>query len=112
MAPCRMRRILLATVSLALAVGLIAAGWWAYQNRVWLRDDYKDGYQAGEEYDRETRLQGCEEEVNDRFGVPVTISMPDKPPQRFGTTWSSIMIPAAPTCSSSFTVRITFIALP
>ena len=58
-------------------VGVAAACWWGYQNRVWLRDDYKDGYQAGEVYDRATRLQGCAGEVDDRFGVAITVSMPE-----------------------------------
>lgn len=49
----------------------------AYRERVWLRDDYKNGYQAGAEYDRATKLQGCAGEVDARFGVGVSGSMPE-----------------------------------
>lgn len=72
-----MRRGLVVTVCLVVVVGLAGAGWWAYQNRLWLRDDYKDGYQAGAEYDRANHLQGCAGEVDDRFGVAITVSMPE-----------------------------------
>ena len=62
-----------------MAGGLVGAGFWAYQNRVWLRDDYSDGYRAGEAYDRAARFQGCEGEVDERFGVAVSVSMPEDP---------------------------------
>lgn len=72
-----MRRTLIVAVGLVLAIGLVGAGWWVRENRIWLRDDYKTGFEVGTEYDRQTRLEACGREVQDRFAVAVSVSMPE-----------------------------------
>jgi hypothetical protein len=72
-----MRRTLIVTVGLALVAAVMAAGWWTYQNRVWLRDPYQEGHQAGAKFDRKEYLTECQRRVDDRYGVTVSASMPE-----------------------------------
>lgn len=68
-----MPRTLVVTVGPALVAAVLVAGWWTYQNRVWLRDHY----QAGVRYDRQDYLTDCQRRVDERYGATVSVSMPE-----------------------------------
>ncbi len=72
-----MRRTLVVTVGLVLVAAVMVAGWWTYQNRVWLRDQYQEGYQAGARFDRQDYLTDCHRRVDHQYGVRVDVSMPE-----------------------------------